>query len=249
MGTFMLQIFEKGKAVAIFRDTDRRVPFEDILTGAVFGVLAYVEGDTAIEMLKAIFGNEKPFDFPHSVTRITIKLWHRDYSAKGEGGIEPDVLIDLFSGDDQLALRIIVECKWNAGLGKRQAIDQWVRFSNEAKKTWHVFPVKSVVRVERELDEQQSLIVSTYGAAKRFVNWKHCRRCISWFDIARALTRFSQNAEKSPKEARLYLWAQGVLSVLKVLDEKPFEGFQHLSAAEIGPRMMGSRVFWMGSGM
>jgi hypothetical protein len=50
----MLQIFEKGKATALFTSAGTRVPLEDILTGAVFGTLEYVDLKTAMEMLRAL---------------------------------------------------------------------------------------------------------------------------------------------------------------------------------------------------
>ena len=117
----MLQIFEKGKATSLLQHTRGRVPTEDILTGAVFGIINYVDCALSLAMLKALLADE--FNFPHSVTKVELTLWPK--ISVRETWIEPDVLIDLYSAAKRHSARIIIESKWNAPFGENQAIKQW----------------------------------------------------------------------------------------------------------------------------
>lgn len=239
----MLQIFEKSKADTLLRHSEKRMPSEDILTGAVFGILTYVESNTALEMLKTLLGSDVAL--PRSVTRIKTELWPRVSSNQGQGWIEPDVQIDLFSGENH-SLRIIIESKLNAPLRPRQAIEQWLNLSGEAKKTWHIFPVRHITRTEQELAQQDKEFESENGSTNQVADWKQHRRCIAWFDMARAVIRSWKETEGSPDRSHLHSWAWGVRCALKHMGEKPFEGFSRLIPADIGEHVIGSRVFWIG---
>jgi hypothetical protein len=222
-------------------------PLEDILTGAVFGTIAYVECNTALEMLRALLGSDERIPLPRIVTKIRMRLWPRDSSDSEEGHVEPDVLIDLFLGHEQPSLRMIIESKWNARLGPNQAIKQWKCFSAKAEQTWHIFPVRDIVSVEQDL-ESQDLLPRRPDEMALFTDWKQCRCCISWYDIARSLLHFSQKIAGSPDRAHLRCWALGVLSVLKFLDAKPFEGFRNVSPPFLEEHAAGSNIFWTGVG-
>lgn len=239
----MLQVFERGKATALLRSTHTRTPLEDILTAAVFGIIEYVETDTAIEMLKLLLGSVID-KFPQSVASVQSQFWRRSERFDRRGWIEPDILIDLLSAPRHCCLRIIVESKWDALLQQRQAIDQWLRFAGKADRTWHIFPVRHVAAVEQALLIGDDELVDSEQALT--ATWKLTRRCVSWSDIARGLSKVAETRAVRPHVSR---WALGVLSVLRVLGEKPFEGFKYPSAVETGALTAGSRLFWMGSGL
>jgi hypothetical protein len=109
--------------------------------------------------------------------------------------------------------------------------------------------VRNVIRAEREIAAQDRLIESSQVDVTLFADWKKWRRCISWFDIARALSKFAQRIAGKPDQINLHCWAQGILSVLNFLGERPFEGFVKLLPMETVGHMIGSRVFWIGVGM
>jgi hypothetical protein len=238
----MLQIFERRKAASVYTDANK-LP-EDVLTGAVFGILAYADRPIALQMLKVLLGTETPITFPSPVTRVAVQLWPDDSSVPGEGVIQPDVLIDLYGRDQHL--RLIIEAKRNAPLGRRQAIDQWRRLSVGPDETWHVFTVTNISRTERELELQDQMLEDSGERDPRFSTWKQYRRCISWHEIAQSLQRFRASVGDSLERSHLFSWSRDVLSVLEFIEERPFEGFQRLSPPSLEDPVKGAPMFWRG---
>lgn len=234
----MLQGFETNKLTALIHGAVGRVPREDVLTAAVFGSLSYVEPTMALRMLRVLFGEmclivERP-------SNIAIDLWPKFHDLSG-AWIEPDVIIDIVAGEKSIA-RLIVEAKWNAPLGPRQAIEQWKRCQSRSATCWHIFPVRSTTSISAQLQSSESAAVASLGA-EAYANWVRHRRCVSWFELSGRLAQV-RNLTDSEENRRLARWAAGVLSVLKLLGEKPFEGFERLRNAVAMPHLP---IFWRGA--
>ncbi|AWM24010.1 hypothetical protein [Sinorhizobium fredii] len=126
----MLQALVSGKAGRLpgFDETiSWRNAFrisEDLLTAAVFGRLAYLEGPVFWRILRRTFGSSLP---DHRVAELAnVEFWPRwDESGETGGSVEPDVFLDFNLGDPQISIRIIVEAKF--GTSPTQYADQWLR--------------------------------------------------------------------------------------------------------------------------
>lgn len=232
----MLQGFEKNKLTAPFMDTEHRVPSEDLLTAATFGMIAYVEPQMASRMLSAILGGYVKLQ--SDPTRVEVDLWPKNVDGDGRGWIEPDAIIDIFIAREPVPTRLIIEAKWNAPLGGQQAIEQWRRCRSVEGETWHVFPVRSAAQIRAQLEAEEASAEATLGG-EGYSTWKAHRCCISWFEISGRLTREALGSD------RMARWARGLVSVLKFLGEKPFEGFARLRAPMSSTS--NSPLFWRGA--
>jgi hypothetical protein len=239
----MLQGFEKNKLSSLLQDDDKRLPIEDLITAAVFGTAAYTEPELSMRMLRVIVGGE--FPFPEKPTAVEVELWPRTSGLQTRSWIEPDVTIDITDGEPALLLRLIVEAKWNSPLSPKQAIEQWQYCASKAGNTWHFFVVRSKASVEAQLQTEAEIALEILGL-KEYEVWQAHRRVISWFEISGRLTHAVGERSKTTLDHRLVRWAKGVLSVLKLFGEKPFEGFKHIKPCSV---IQSERptVFWCGS--
>lgn len=93
---------------------------EDLLTATVFERLAYLDGSTLWQILRATF----PILPAYKVADlIEVEFWPRWSAGEGGGQVEPDVVLRFEVGDPSCRIDLIVEAK----LGGVQSAEQWLR--------------------------------------------------------------------------------------------------------------------------
>lgn len=235
----MLQGFEKGKLARLLIEAERRFPREDLVTAAVFGIAEYVDPVFAVRMLRAVLG--EGFGMPDRPEQVTVQFWDRVVKSENSHWIEPDAIVNI-AGDSPV--RFIIEAKWQSSFGPQQALKQWQHLQTEEKvQTWHVFPVQNKLAAMAELVDDEAAAKEALGN-KEYSIWKRSRCCISWFDISMRLLSEMHKAPATLEDMRFLRWTEGVLSVLKQIGEKAFEGFKHIST--LGVDRVNAPIFWNG---
>lgn len=185
-----------------------RVAEEDEITSLIMGPLAFLSPAAIGAFWSALIQlrhpcNDLPLGAP---THAAMHFWPR------RGAIEPDMRVDLSWGD--ISRTLLVEFKWRAGLsGEYQLHDQWEKYlyPEEKDHAYHLFIGPD----------------TTAGIAAMSLRdpWEGRLLLRSWFDVLTCASSI-----RGESELELKRWIEQVVECFKLLNIRPFQGFDKLQA-------------------
>lgn len=228
----MLHAVNRKKArLHAFRGAGQRVPLEDVVTSTVFGPLEYIdqaEATTAISHMLIELGIDPPvWDGP---THLSLWPKKKTDARFRSNYVEPDAEIVDASGT-----ALVIEVKWDAGLGPSELASQWLALNPDARRrSRHLFIARETGRY-RPWIEQDRLHINDNCESE----WP--LHVVTWRRMADAFRVIGADISLNPGTRR---WALGVVAFLKREDPLSISGWHGLGLEPVKPSSWVYRERW-----
>lgn len=184
----------------------RRRPVEDMITASVFGPLAFLPANITGLIMERILPEiniERPVE-------CELRFW-QSLACAGGGTVEPDIILEFRTQQNETHLACM-EIKWNSNFGPHQALNQWEALKLTGTSFDHILLVRDRATANNHLsgDFDVSMPMSP--------------KVITWHDLVQRLIVLPEATECKFAAA----WSRSVVSALRVLGERTFDGFSSL---------------------